>query len=130
MHTSVAGIVGLALLTAAMSAVAEPLELKCITNEGEAGGYLTVDLDRKTMGRGGMHDLYIITKITDEYITAARNENKVSTDVGGELLVFNRILGEYKIYEIGLFCGNEKCIGGNRVLRSFIYSGKCFRPIL
>jgi hypothetical protein len=118
--------------------IANPYVLKCTTVEGYPRTELTVDLDQKTVSWG--MELYTITDITEEYITAIHNEHEFLgsirsvNPVGGEVFVLNRLAGVYKRAWVGLFCKycptppNEKT-DRSTVLRADTATGKCIRPL-
>jgi hypothetical protein len=131
-----AAILAAALLLSAAPVMAKPYVLNCTTSAGEPAGDLTVDLDQMIMMWGMAVPNYIITKITDHitkitdhYITAVPNEKVFSSDVGGELWVLDRVTGNYRRSNVGLFCKDNSCKGGNIVLNAFTYSGKCIHPM-
>jgi hypothetical protein len=129
----------ISILLSTTPVIANPYVVKCTTVEGyPLTGALTVDLDQKTVSWGV--ELYIITDITDEYITAMHNDHELlggtrsANTVGGEVFVLNRLTGVYKRAWVGLFCKycptppNEK-EDRSTVLRADTHTGKCMRPM-
>jgi hypothetical protein len=115
-----------------VSVMAKPYVLTCTV---EGYGYLaklTVDLDKKEMkwNQGGPEWEYLMTSVTEEYITGS-NYNDDDPAVGAEVIVLNRVSGEYKRAKVGLYCEYPppNC-HGNTVLRAFTITGQCVRPIL
>src|ERR1700757_3299498 len=85
--------------------VANAYVLKCTTVEGYPLVDMTIDLDSKVM-KWGINN-YIISDVTDEYITGLHSEHdprRSDNPVGGEVLVLNRLSGIYKRAWVGLFC--------------------------
>ncbi|SRR6266571_2961083 len=113
-------------LSVSTSVVANPYVLKCIGENGSPVADLTVDIDQMVMSFG-LAKNYIITKITDRYITAVENQHVVTTEVGSEVWVLDRVTGEYKRGGVAMLCDYE-CKGGHK-LTAYTYFGKCGRPM-
>src|SRR5712675_3405416 len=96
------------LLVSLTPAMAKPYVLKCTTSDGQLSAELTIDLDQRVM-TWGKTPSYIIIKITDRYITAIENQNVITTDVGDEIWVLDRVSGEYKRATIGMYCNDASC---------------------
>jgi hypothetical protein len=90
---------------------------------------LIVDLDQMTMSWGTKFPTYIIKRISDRYITAVPTEEFQNNAVGGEVWVIDRFTGTFKRTDVGLFCNDSACKGGNTVLEAYAYSGKCARAM-
>ena len=71
---------------------------------------------------------YIIIKITDRYITAIENQNVITTDVGDEIWVLDRVSGDYKRATVGMYCNDASCNSGTQ-LDVGKYFGRCVRPM-
>ena len=111
----------------AVSAEAQPYVLKCSDTKGGATVDMTVDLDTRTITWG---KFYKISKVTDQYITAVEDEERMPSDVGGEVLVLDRVSGNYKFASVGLFCDKPPplCTSNSR-FETLTFSGKCARPM-
>jgi hypothetical protein len=116
----------LVALLASTSAVANPYVLKCTAENGSPVADLIVDIDQMVMSFG-LAKNYIITKITDRYITALENQHVMTTEVGSEVWVLDRITGEYKRGGVAMLCDGE-CKAGYK-LTAYTYFGKCGRPM-
>ena len=109
-------------------AVANPFVLKCNSSTGEPTVDMNVDLDRIMINWGNN---YKITKVTDRYITTIQNEQVMLSDVGGEVLVLDRISGAYKYAAVGLYCDQKPPLcTSNSVFGVLTLSGKCVLPVL
>jgi hypothetical protein len=117
----------LVALSVNTSAVAKPYVLKCMSDRGEPIADLTVDLDHMTMTWGWASPNYIITKITDRYITALENQHVSATEVGGEVWVLDRVTGQYKRSGVAMLCDDD-CKAGYK-LTAYTYLGKCLPPM-
>ena len=71
---------------------------------------------------------YIIIKITDRYITAIENQNVITTDVGDEIWVLDRVSGDYKRATVGMYCNDASC-NSRTQLDVGKYFGRCVRPM-
>jgi len=124
-----ASLVVASVVISMSAAIANPYTLKCTTAAGEPAADLTVDLDRKVM-TWGQSPNYRITKVTDRYITAIRNDDDVTPiDVGSEIWVLDRVTGDYKRASVEMFCKESSCRTGS-VLQAATYFGRCVRPML
>ena len=115
------------LLVSLTPAMAKPYVLKCTTSDGQPSADLTIDLDQRVM-TWGKTPSYIIIKITDRYITAIENQNVITTDVGDEIWVLDRVSGDYKRATIGMYCNDASCNTGKH-LDVGKYFGRCVRPM-
>ena len=107
-------------------ALAEPLALKCATEDGTPAADLIVDISKRTLSWA--HHKYRIISIDDRYISAYQESDNA---VGGEVWVLNRASGEYLRAGVGIFmtrAESEKKEPGK--LRANTYQGKCVRPML
>jgi hypothetical protein len=117
----------LVALSVSASAFANPYVLKCTDENGSPIVDLTVDIDRLVMTFGWAKPNYIITKITDRYITALEDQHVMTTAVGGEVWVLDRVTGEYKRGGVAMLC-DYGCKDGAK-LTTYTYFGKCARPM-
>lgn len=101
----------------AQSVSAEPVSLKCRTQEGLDTVDLIVDMERRTMSWGVAN--YGITAATEEYITAFRKRD----EVGGEVFVLHRATGDYWRASVGAFCQDARC--ESTKMGTGTYLGRC-----
>lgn len=120
-----ANIIPLAMASITSSS-AKPYVLKCTVSDGRPVADLTVDLDALIMTWGGTR--YVITDVTDRYISGMKTARDAVPPVGGEVWVLDRVTGEYKKAVIGMFY-NDATYPSAPVLQAFTTSGKCVRPM-
>jgi hypothetical protein len=104
--------------------LAAPLVLKCKTDTGTPTPDLTIDLDNRTMSWGPAK--YEIRSVTDRYITAIQETNRV----GAEVWVLDRTTGEYQRAYVEM---TQRAVQGGIAppeLTSAAYRGTCTRPLL
>ena len=121
-------LVGLLILQILYSgfACAEPLTLKCTTEDGAPAADLVVDISKRTLSWAFYS--YRIVSIDDRYISAYQENDKA---VGGEVWVLNRTTGEYLRAGVGIFMTREESERKETgKLRANTYQGKCLRPML
>lgn len=129
MYTRLLWVAAASLLLTLTPAIAKPYLLKCTTKSGEPAADLIVDLERRVMTWGMAVPNYIITKITDRYITAIENEDVMASNVGGEVWVLGRVTGDYQRASVGMFCKDASCRTGFE-LEANTYFGRCVHAIL
>lgn len=113
----------LLLLVVGTSAQAEPITLKCKTDTGEKAADLVVDLASNQL-RWGPGMPYTIFHKNDQYISAYEvPDNRV----GGEVLVFDRVTGEYTRAAVRIFTDSK---GRGAKLRPGTFKGHCNAPML
>lgn len=89
----------------AASAHAERLSLKCKT--GESWQDMLIDVEKRSLNWFIFG--FDITKVTDQYITAVRKESKIGSDVGADVLVFDRAAGSFELAGLHRTCRDERC---------------------
>ena len=103
MRTVLLAAVLVALAGPASKAIAEPVVLKCRTQDGLDASDLMVDIENNKMKWGASN--YNIVHVSSEYITAYQETNVV----GGEVWVMHRATGDYWRALAGKFCTDKKC---------------------
>ncbi len=101
MRTELLAAVLVALAGPASKAIAEPVVLKCRTQDGLDASDLMVDIANNKMKWGDTN--YNITHVSSEYITAYEETNAV----GGEVWVMHRATGDYWRALAGKFCTDK-----------------------
>lgn len=105
---------------------AEPITLKCTTDNGSPAADLIVNVPNRTLSWA--HREYTITFIDERYISAYEQSNDA---VGGEVWVFDRNSGEYLRAGVGIFWSTPDAVTKEPgKLTANTYSGKCVRPML
>lgn len=105
---------------------AEPVTLKCVTDDGQQLPDLIINIEKRKMNWGNPALLkYDIIHINETYITGLE---KTFDQVGGEIWVINRATGEYKRASVGIFYNSpEEFQKGNGSLEANTYEGRCYR---
>ena len=119
--------VGVALLLMELlllpNAFADSVTLKCRDSDGSKTGDLEIDIGKRQIKWGAYE--YQIVHLTDTYISAYLIQN----GVGGEVYVINRITGEYKRGNVGIFYTKEQADaykpGDEGSFEAQIYQGRC-----
>ena len=109
------------LFTMSGTLLAEPVVLKCVTNDGEDAADLVVDLEKRELRWSSL--TYDIININDKYISAYLRPDFT---VGGEIWVIDRRSGEYKrgaVYIPFNPLGPEQ-----ERLKATTFSGRCIKP--
>ena len=103
---------------------ADVISLKCAPEGMEFESVILIDLDKKLLSFGHKSQMqfaskYKIVNVTEEFVTAV--EESVST--GSEILVLNRLNGEYLRAGIGNLCVDSSC--SESKIQTFEYKGVC-----
>lgn len=98
---------------------AEPVLLKCRTQEGRDAANLIVDVENQRMEWGS--SMYDIRRMNSEYLTGYTD----GFDVGGEVFVIHRSTGEYWRAAVTAFCQDAEC--NTTKLGTGTYRGRCVR---
>ena len=110
-----------ALAGPASKAIAEPVVLKCRSQDGRDVADLTVDIENNYM-RWGTN--YNIVHVSSEYITAYQETLNI---VGGEVFVMHRATGEYWRALAGKYCSSPSC--DDEKMGILTYRGRCSRSM-
>jgi hypothetical protein len=104
-------------VTLSSQARSEEIKLKCWDSSGRQTVDWTLDLEARRLVFGTP---YQITALTDLYVTAVFLNTQ---SVGGEVLVLNRVTGDYKRASIFMTGPDPDA----SVLRESTHTGKCSR---
>jgi hypothetical protein len=117
-------LVASAIVLSSTAATLPTAKLRCRLSNGEAAPNFSINIAAKTIVRGS--STYEITSLGETYITAfATGWN----GIGGEVLVLNRITGDYQRASVSMVC-NTFLNCGTTKLEMLKFTGKCQRPQL
>ena len=98
--------------------IAEPIVLKCTTDDGQKAADLIIDLPNKTMTWAIFN--YDIVHENETYITAYERTN----NIGGEVWVIDRNTGEYHRGSVGIYLTENQTTDQGKFVAN-TYSGYC-----
>ena len=117
----------LALVVATGSAWADSKVFKCVTEDGDPAVDISVDLENKVLNFGSLE--YRIHHINSQFVSAYMNP--INNAVGGEVLVFDRLNGEYHRATVFTVWPRPEDIQKKPgKLVSVNYKGRCNKPLL
>jgi hypothetical protein len=101
---------------------------KCTLSDGTPVSNLEIDIENQKI-KWGFY-IYKIRGMTDQYISAYQSD-QLTTSVGGEVFVFNRITGFYQRATVFIGYSSPEDFGKVQgKLTSAVYSGRCNKPLL
>ena len=131
-------LLGAALLAAMISssAIGTPVRLTCVSIDppGDYKIKIEVDLENRRIKYG---DLFMdIVRLDDRYVTAINRPDDILYQVGGELLVLDRITGELQRAAIwagwitGVDPDSKKKLSSPARITTKAFTAQCSKPLL